>query len=238
MFKFFKELVDTVKEGMAEGRAELAQEAAERQAARQAGNDALEARLAASSRYENFVVALAAVYRETFAPDLQEAREAGRQAVHLMCVGIPAKEVEAWKKLLARDFSVSNREEAETVVAGIVGELSSHADDDLALWIGRASHLATGAAAVGHASAEEALAWVAPAAGLAVERFGSWESYSQHFLAGERNAPGSNFVGRKLLASVSEKLLADDLSPWKTVAWPSGDSLADLLASHTAGPAG
>ena len=32
MFKFFKEMLDTVKEGMAEGRAELAQETAEREA--------------------------------------------------------------------------------------------------------------------------------------------------------------------------------------------------------------
>ncbi|MBJ2159475.1 DUF1266 domain-containing protein [Variovorax sp. IB41] len=233
MFKFFKELVDTVKEGMAEGRAELAQETADREAALQETNAALAARLAASSPFENFAVALAAVYRQTFAPDLKEAHEAQRSAVHLLCVGIPPDEVEAWKKLLARDFSVTNGPEAEAAVAEIVDDLASHSsNDDLALWIGRAAHLATGAAAVGHSTAEEALDWLEPVAELAIERFSGWDHYARSFLAGERNAPGSNIVGRKLLASVAEKLLADDLSPWKKVAWPARDSFADLVASR------
>lgn len=233
MFKFFKELIDSAKEGLAEGKAELAQEAAEREAARQEGNAALEARLVASSRFENFAVALAAVYRETFASDLRDAEEMQRSAVHLLCVDIPAKEVEPWKKLLARDFSVTERESAEAVVTEIVSGLSSQpSDDDLALWIGRASHLATGAAAVGYVSAEAALEWLVPAVELAVERFSSWDNYAQSFLAGERDAPGSNFVGRKLLASMAEKLIESERSPWKTVAWPERDSLADLLASR------
>jgi len=235
MFKFFKELVDSVKEGMAEGKAELAQEAADREAAQQENNAALAARLAASSRFENVAVALAAVYRQTFGPDLKEAHEAQRSAVHLLCIGIAPNEVEAWKKLLARDFSVTNGEEAQAAVAEIVDDLASQAsDDDLALWTGRAAHLATGAAAVGYASAEEALDWLEPAVELAIGRFTGWDHYAQSFLAGERNAPGSNIVGRKLLASVAEKLLADELSPWKTVAWPARDSFADLVASRAA----
>lgn len=233
MFKFFKELIDSAKEGLAEGKAELAQEAAERETARQEGNAALEARLAASSRFENFAVALAAVYRETFASDLREAEEMQRSAVHLLCVDIPAKEIEPWKKLLARDFSVTEREGAEAAVTEIVHGLPSQpSDDDLALWIGRASHLATGAAAVGYVSAQAALEWLVPAVELAVERFSGWDNYAQSFLAGEREAPGSNFVGRKLLASMAQKLLESERSPWKTVAWPERDSLAELLASR------
>jgi hypothetical protein len=233
MFKFFKELIDSAKEGLAEGKAELAQEAAEREAARQEGNAALEARLAASSRFENFAVALTAVYRETFASDLRDAEEMQRSAVHLLCVDIPPKEVEPWKKLLARDFSVTERENAEAVVTEIVSGLPSQpSDDDLALWIGRASHLATGSAAVGYVSAEAALEWLVPAVELAVKRFSGWDNYAQSFLAGEREAPGSNFVGRKLLASMAQKLLESERSPWKTVAWPERDSLADLLASR------
>lgn len=235
MFKLFKELIDSVKEGMAEGKAELAQEAAEREARQQEGNAALEARLTASSRFENFAVALAAVYRETFAPDLRDAEEMKRSAVHLLCVGIPEKEIEPWKKLLDRDFSVTDGEEAEATVATIVGELATQGNDaDLALWIGRASHLATGAAAVGHVGSEKALEWLVPVVALAVGRFNGWDDYARNFLAGEREAPGSNFVGRKLLASVTEKLLENERSPWKTVAWPTQDDLADLLASRPA----
>lgn len=233
MFKFFKELIDSAKEGVAEGKAELAQEAAERDAARQQGNAALEARVAASSRFENFAVALAAVYRETFASDLREAEEMQRSAVYLLCVDISAKEIASWKKLLSRDFSVTDHESAETTVAEIVADLPSQpTDDDLALWIGRASHLATGAAAVGYVNAGTALEWLVPAVELAVERFSGWDNYAQSFLAGERDAPGSNFVGRKLLASMTQKLLESERSPWKTVAWPERDSLAELLASR------
>lgn len=237
MFKFFKEMLDSVKEGIAEGKAELAEEEAARQASLQEGNAALKARLAASSRYENFAVALAAVYRQTFGPDLKEAREAQRSAVHLLCVDIAPDEVEAWKKLLARDFSVTNAGEAEAVVTEIVDGLPSQpSDDDLALWIGRAAHLSTGAAAVGYVSAGTALDWLEPAVVLAVEHFDSWPNYAQSFLAGERNAPGSNVLGRKLLGSVSEKLLEDELSPWKVVAWPSRDALEELLTSRGAAP--
>ena len=235
MFKLFKELIDSVKEGMAEGRAELAQEAAEREAKLQETGAALDARLAASSRFENFAVALAAVYRETFASDLREAEEARRSAVHLLCIGIPDKEIEPWKKLLDRDFSVTDGESAEATVATIAGDLPSQPNDgDLALWIGRASHLATGAAAVGHVEAHTALAWLVPVVELAVERFSGWDDYARSFLAGERDAPGSNFVGRKLLASATEKLLENERSPWKTVAWPTRDELPALLASRPA----
>jgi chromosome condensin MukBEF ATPase and DNA-binding subunit MukB len=159
-------------------------------------------------------VALAAIYRQTFAPDLDEAREAQRSAVHLLCIGIPADEVEAWKKLLARDFSVTNGEEARATVEEMVDSLTSQASDaDRALWVGRAAHLATGAAAVGYTDAVEALDCLEPAVELAVGCFDSWDNYAQSFLAGERNAPGSNVIGRKVLASVAKKLLEDELSP-------------------------
>ena len=139
----------------------------------------------------------------------------------------------ALEAVLARDFSVTEREGAEAAVTKIVHGLPSQpSDDDLALWIGRASHLATGAAAVGYVSAQAALQWLVPAVELAVERFSGWDNYAQSFLAGEREAPGSNFVGRKLLASMAQKLLESERSPWKTVAWPERDSLAELLASR------
>jgi hypothetical protein len=236
MFNFFKELVDSVKEGVDKVKAEAAQQQAARQqtllAAHQESNAPLEARLAASSDLENFAVALAAVYRQTFAPELRQAHDEGRSAVHLLCTGIPPEKVASWQKLLARDFSVTNGEEAAAKVAEMEKDFPSHTDDELALWIGRASYLATGAAAVGYASDEDALAWLEPAVALAVERFSGWDNYSQSFLAGERHAPGSNILGRKLFASVTKKLLEDELSPWKTVAWPARDSLADLLDSH------
>ena len=159
MFKFFKEMLDTVKEGMAEGRAELAQETAEREAKAQQDGAALEARLAASSRYENMAVALAAIYRETFAPELKAAREANRGAVHLLCVPIPDEEVGPWKKLLARDFDADGEAQAREAIADThdaAEAMARSTDGELAVWIARFAHLATGSAAVGYLQARGA----------------------------------------------------------------------------------
>ncbi|KAF1068194.1 DUF1266 domain-containing protein [Variovorax sp.] len=235
MFKFFKEMLDTVKEGMAEGRAELAQEAAEREAKAQQDGATLEARLAASSRYENMAVALAAIYRETFAPELKAAKEANRSAVHLLCVPIPDEEVAPWKKLLARDFDTGDEAQAREAIADThdaAEAMARSADSELAVWIARFAHLATGSAAVGYLEAREALDALEPAVALAIERFDGWESYGRGFLEGERDAAGSNFMGRKVLASVTERLLEDERSPWKTLDWPARDALPALLASR------
>ena len=232
MLKFFKELLDSAKEGMAEGRAELAQEAAEAAALAESTRVELEARLARASAFERFAVALAAPYRQTFAADLRDAHEAHRAPVYLMCVDIAPKEVESFKKLLARDFSVEDGDDAEATVLAMVESLASEPDDSAALWIARTAHLATGAAAVGHVAAEEALEWLVPVVERAVQRFDGWERYGQAFLVGERGAPGSNIVGRKLLQGVVDKLVGDEISPWRTLPWPSADTLDALLASR------
>ena len=78
----------------------------------------------------------------------------------------------------------------------------------------------------------EALDALEPAVALAIERFDGWEGYGRSFLEGERDAAGSNFMGRKVLASVTERLLEDERSPWKTLAWPTRDALPALLASR------
>jgi len=232
MFKFFKELLDSAKEGMAEGRAELAQEAAQEAALAQSTRVELEARLARASDFERFAVALAAPYRQTFAPDLADAHEAQRAPVYLMCVDVAPKEVASLKKLLARDFSVEDGDDAEATVLAMVESLASEEGEAAALWIARAAHLATGAAAVGLVAAEDALEWLVPVVEQAVHLCDGWESYGQAFLVGERGAPGSNIVGRKLLQGVVEKLGADPISPWRTLPWPSGDALPALLASR------
>lgn len=145
---------------MAEGRAELAQETAEREAKAQQDGATLEARLAASSRYENMAVALAAIYRETFAPELKAAKEANRSAVHLLCVPIPDEEVAPWKKLLARDFDAGDEAQAREAIADThdaAEAMARSTDGELAVWIARFAHLATGSAAVGYLEAREAL---------------------------------------------------------------------------------
>lgn len=230
MFKFFKELVDSAKEGLAEAKAELAEEAAAEQAGKaaalQAANAPLLARLAAAPPAEVFAVALAAPYRQVFLRELGTARLEERPAVYLRCTDIPEKETGDWKKLLERDFSVTDAFSAQIAVEEIADKLDGLEDDAaLALWLVRCSHLATGAAAVGYVTPEKAVAWLAPVLQSAVDNFADWETYGACFLAGEPDAPGSNVLGRKFLAGAVDSLLKDDLSPWVTERWPAGAAL-------------
>ncbi|RZI96671.1 MAG: DUF1266 domain-containing protein [Haliea sp.] len=223
MFKFFKELVDSAKEGLAEAKAELAEEQAAKDEAGRAATSVLIDRLAATSPREAFAVALAAPYRQVFLRELSTATREERPAVYLRCMAIPDGEIEDWKKLLDRDFSVTDALGAQTTVADMVDQLDTlDSDEALALWLVRASHLATGSAAVGYVPVGEALEWLAPALQAAIDNFNDWESFGQAFLAGEPTAPGSNVLGRKFLAGAVDSLLKDPLSPWVGDTWPDG----------------
>lgn len=224
MFKFLKDFVSSIKESAAEGVAEFHSEEAIRKnqkiAALQLRNAPLLARLSNASAFESFAVALAAPYRQTFCRDLYEARKDGRPAVYLLCSDIPPDEVTTWKSLLIRDFSVSDAESAQKQFSSMIEILDKFADDDaLALWIVRTSHLAIGSASVGYVSTADALAWLAPVVTAAVDNFSGWEVYGNAFLRGESKLQSSNFAGSLLLANTVKSLLADDLSPWKTLHW-------------------
>lgn len=240
MFKFFKEMLQAAKEGAAEGLEEVKAETAEKQSqldkAAHIENEPLLAMFAEASRFERFAVALGAVYRQAFMTELVEADLARRPAVYLMCFAVSPEKRTSMAKLLARDFSVENASDAQTMVAALVEDLLTLDDaDQIAVWAARASYVASTAVALDYMDAKDALSWLEPVVEKVVATHASWASFSAGFLLGERHAPGSSLLGRQMLVFVSASLLKDDRSPWVILDWPSPDDVPGLLATRGAG---
>lgn len=223
MFGFLKDMIAAVREGASEALVEAREEADADKAAKAAADAreaaALRTRLALASPKERIVAALAAPYRETFLGELAAARGEKRPPIYLSCADLPENEIASWKKLIARDFDVEDAEGAEAIVAALIASADGATDGACAVALVRACHVATGAAGVGYVDVPQVLAWAAPAGTTAAERFGSWHDYGRAFLLGERDAAGSNVLGRKVLARAVERLGSDDASPWRTLAW-------------------
>ena len=225
MFKFLREMVDAVREGAAEGLEEARQEAAVAAAAQQQLNversSQIERQLTLTSQPERIAAALAAPYRETFLAELASAAAESRLPLYLLCTRLPDHEVTEWRSLLQRDFDIDDADSARATAAALVSGITPATDSgDVALLVVRAAHILTGAAGVGYISAGQAMEWAAPLTALAASRFDAWASFGQAFLRGEATAPGSNLLGRKVLANAVKRLQEQPASPWQTVAWP------------------
>jgi hypothetical protein len=225
MFAFLKDMIAAVREGASEGLAE-AREEIDAEKATKASADAermraLKTRLALAPPAERIVTALAAPYRETFLGELAAAAAAARPPFHLLCMELPVKELGSWKDLLARDFGIEDAEGAEAVSRGLIEVAQDAPGDSGAVSLVRACHIAAGAAGLGYVDVDRALNWATPAIALATARFSSWEAYGQAFLHSERDAAGSNVLGRKVLARTVARLVEDPASPWRTVTWPA-----------------
>lgn len=235
MFKFFKELVDAVREGAAEAKTELAEESRQQEAAAQRRQFESQARLAATPRYEQFLVALGAPYKQTYTRELQAAARDERAALFLFCLALPPDEkTETWRSMLDRDFSVTGRETLVTTVEAIIGEQLAPASGGeegacRALWIGRACHLIAASAAVSYVPEKQAQALAEPFVRAAIERYTGWQDYARQFVEGERSAPGSNMLGHKIIEGSVELLLKNPLSPWSSLAWPQTPAEIDAL---------
>ena len=225
MLGFLKDMISAVREGASEGLAEAREEIDAEKAGKAAvaGKQAaaLKTRLALAPPMERLITALAAPYRETFLNELSTAADAKRQPVYLFCMDLPGDEVTSWQKLMARDFDVGSAEEAQAITRALIENGDGATNARCAVSLVRACHVAAGAAGIGYVDVPEALAWATPAAVLAAKRFPSWYEYGQAFLLGERDAAGSNVLGRKFLARTVERLSNDDTSPWRVLAWPA-----------------
>lgn len=224
MFAFLKDMIAAVREGASEGLAEAredidAEKAAQALAATEQSS-ALKTRLALALPMERIVTALAAPYRETFLGELSAAATEARPPVHLLCTDLPAKELRSWKTLIARDFDVEDADGAEALTCALIDEARDAPEGKCAVSLVRACHIAAGAAGLGYADVDRVLIWATPAAAIAVQRFTSWNAYGQAFLHGERDAAGSNMLGRKVLARTVQRLADDPTSPWRTLPWP------------------
>ena len=235
MFKFFKELIDSAKEGVQEAKTEAQQEA-------QLKTDAQTARLAdelalfeasAPPPFERFAVALAAPYRAVFSSELENAERASRRAYGFETIGLLGETEKSWASLLERDFSITDEASAMATVAHFRELLRSSADqpengpgnmpenrhDSAAVWLVRVSYVILTSAALGHFSPQFAYDLLRPFALEASREFSGWDDLGKSFLRGEKHEPGSNFLGRKLFASTIEGLLVKPVSPWVHLLW-------------------
>jgi hypothetical protein len=244
MFKFFKEMIDAVREGAAEAKAELAQEAAEQEAAGRAAAADSQARVAAISAYEKFLVALAAPYKQTYTRELTDAARDERPAEFLFCMALPPGEkVEEFQSMLNRDFGVTELASLQTAYAAL---LMVEIDPDvpvedkasLALAVARAAYLVCTGVAVGYVAPLHGLSMTVPVVERALARFDGWEDYGQHFVAGEKAAAGSNALGSGFLKRSVEALSKEAASPWRHLPWPVLQTEQDALyASRPRGQA-
>lgn len=223
MFGFLKELVATAKEGLDEAKQEFAEEqtaAAERaRAEQQAYAASLAAQVAAASAEERFAVALGAVYRETFLQELKAAGEQQRPASYLHVAALPPDEVDSIDKLLRRDFDARDSESVVDAAGALEQQLGRDEEID-ALLVARGCWLVTAATGADLLDPDRMLELTQPFVLHAGRTYTSWAGFGQHFLAGERHAPGSNPIGRRALAKTVESLLSTPGSPWHDGPWP------------------
>ena len=235
MFKFFRELIDSAKEGAQEAKTELQQEAqlkADAEAARVA-NELAQFEATAPPASERFAMALATPYRYIFSSEMGIAARNSRRAYGFETIGLLGETEKSWAGLLQRDFSINDEASAMETVAHFrqqlrsssvdrntengIGQDSRH--DSAAVWLVRVSYVIVTSAALGYFSPQFAYDLLRPFAVEAGQEFSGWEDLGRSFLRGEKHEPGSNFLGRKLFASAIEDLLVNPISPWVTVPW-------------------
>ena len=100
VFKFFKEIIGAVKEGIDEAKQEVAQEQAEEQEKEQFEHEKQFKHIKALPQKEVFFTALGAPYRRLFVADIP---------YYLSAMDLPADKKEELAQLIARDFDVTDK---------------------------------------------------------------------------------------------------------------------------------
>jgi hypothetical protein len=257
VFKFFKELIDSAKEGVQEAKTEMQQEAqvkSEAEAARLANELAL-FEASAPPPFERFSVALAAPYRSIFSSEMGIAERNSRRAHGFEAIGLLGETEKSWASLLQRDFSITDEASAMDTVAHFRDLLrsssldpntshpnTSHLNtsqgdrhDSAAVWYVRVSYVIVTSAAVGLFSHQFAYDLLRPFAVAASQEFSGWDDLGRSFLRGEKHEPGSNFLGRKLFASTVETLLVNPISPWVQLPWAGSKTAGSETAGRETG---
>ena len=100
VFKFFKEIVGAIKEGIDEAKQEVAQEEAEERAKEQLEHENQLEQVKSLPQKEVFFTALGAPYRRLFVADT---------SYYLSAMDVPADKKEELARLIARDFDVMDK---------------------------------------------------------------------------------------------------------------------------------
>lgn len=248
MFKFFKEMVDSFKEGIAEGKEELKQEAAEKEQKEAANQETAQNEIDAIDFDEKFGTALGAPFRVVIFGDWFTLFGSNDNdptiPLHLYTFGTyPNKEkfVEELSKSINRDFDINDKESCKDILASYFKIAGINQDNTLlqdktsnkvdatmwditkegskALICAVVSHIISASVDVGYLTKNEALPLLQNINMFAKQNYSNWQNYSDAFLTGDKNIGLNNSMGRSVLSKYIKHLNTKKGSPWNNISW-------------------
>ncbi|EKT4550724.1 DUF1266 domain-containing protein [Flavobacterium psychrophilum] len=247
MFKFIKELISSVKEGIDEANEELKEEELSKQKEITIEYEKNVKELKKLSYTEKFGTALCAPFRAIYFGDmfsLFKSDEDLNMPLHLYSFGkypLSEEQKKEFSDILKRDFDIVDRgsclnmlktffclvhiDVADTILA--TAEITSI---DTSMWdmkkIGSStllssvsSHIITASTDIGFLGKVEALVLLNRIIDYTKQNNRSWENYSENFIIGEKNVGLNNFMGRKVISKYISYLKEKKGSPWNNIMW-------------------
>jgi hypothetical protein len=249
MFKFLKELMDSVKEGIEEGKAELAEEEAAEEKKAHDEHTALLAQIETIPYDEKFGVALGAHFRCAYFNDwftvFKDDPDDNEYPIHLYICG-SYDAVEENKKglaqILKRDFDITDTKSCLYVLAmffSFAGISASGAPLDVdegveqlnrqmwdasrpgvnALIASVLSHIVSAGVDVGYIEKADGLSFLKAIASFAKDHYRSWSEFNENFFIGEATVGLNNKAGKAVLAKKAGYLTTKKGSPWNNIDW-------------------
>lgn len=248
MSNFFKDMLNSFKEGMAKGKAELEQEMAKNIETEDFQKNTVFLTIENIPNIEKFGTALGAPFRTVIFGDwfslFKNNFEDLTQPIHLYTFGNyqgKSKYEKELSKYLNRDFNITNKESCLQVLAAyfrISGIETNHItlnnyhnnliDETIwdmtksgtkALICAVTSHIVSASVDVDYLSKDEGLKILLNISNFAKKNYSNWNDYSKAFLTGNQNIKLSNAIGRSVLKKHVGHLKTKKGSPWNLVTW-------------------
>lgn len=246
MFKFFKELVDSFKEGVAEAKEEMAQEATEEKIIKE--KELQEVNDIPNIPYaEKFGTALGAPFRVVIFGDwmtiFNKAEENEKYPVHLYTFGSYLQRAKYEKDLqqcIERDFDIIDNSSAIHTLSAFFTHAGLSKQDTIlentyhrlgldmwnldlpgvpAVMASVLSHIISAATDSGYLEKQDALQILDKVIAYAKIHYDNWTDFETNFLIGEQNVGLNNSLGRSVLAKYTKFLSEKKGSPWQNIEW-------------------
>ena len=244
MFKFFKEMIDSFKEGIEEGKQELKEEETKKLETENE-NVLIVEKL---SQTEKFGTALGAPFRVVLFGDwftlFGSKDDDPAIPLHLYSFGnYPNKEKfeNDLAKSIERDFEITDKESCINILASyfnlaeidknntiLENNVANMGDENMwdlskegskALLIAVVSHIITASTDIGILEKDESLAILDKLIAYTKKNYTDWNSFAEAFMAGNESVGLNNAAGRSVLKKYINYLKAKKGSPWNNIQW-------------------
>ena len=217
MFKFFKEIIESFKEGVEEGRAELE---SERQSEYNATHGAVsKVKRQGLPTVENLALALSCPFRSVLTSGFP---------IRLMEFGrLADDEMRRLRKLLKRDFGIRDAADVSSVLEEL--EEAHDEEDNLPRSIflaGLNLYILTSAVDVGYLPFCKVEPLCREKINFISTNVVSWQQFGLLFMEGECI---NNVIGRRFLKKSIRSLLVEESSPWCIFPWESISKALDSV---------